>query len=108
MTGHPLVSRLLVPGEVLDTALEQEPGKGVLLEFPDNHARERFRWRCYALMSAEAKASRRELDPASEGWGKHPWEGVMIGRRSKLKLWIGRGLDTEVTVVEGVTQEAED
>ncbi len=94
------------PREVLDAAYAQPEGQGVLLEFPDTAARERFRWRCYAVMSAEAKTSRKELDPLSDGWGKHPWQSVSIKRRDKLELWVGRDLGIKVTT--GVTQEAED
>ena len=96
------------PREVMDAAFAQPDGQGVLLEFPDFASRERFRWRCYAVMSAEGKASRRELDPSSDGFGKHPWQGVSVERRARLKLWIGRGIDIPVKMTEGVTQEAED
>jgi hypothetical protein len=95
------------PKEVLDAALAKPPGIGTFLFFPSEEDRERFRWRCYAAMSAEARASRRELEPISEGWGKHPWGDVMMSRRGETVLWIGRRVDNPVRVVEDVPAGAD-
>ncbi len=92
----------LEPREALDLALEQKPGCGINILFPSYYERERFRWRCYSTMSAEAKTSRRELAPESAGWGKHSWGDVRLVKVSAHSLWIGRKVDKEVIVVEGV------
>ncbi len=93
---------VLDPRQVLDKAVGCQPGEGVKLSFPNSPDRDRFRWKCYGTMSAEAKASKRELDPESEGWGKHSWEGVMILREGELDLWIGREAFDDVVMTENV------
>ncbi len=99
---------VLDPREVLDIALGQPPGVGLSLTFPTREARDRFRWRCYAAMGVEARQSKRELSPVSPGWGKHPWQEVVIKRKRDLVLWLGRTLDTEIVLVEGVPETEEE
>ncbi len=99
---------MIEPKEALDRALEHEPGQGLDLLFQGPWDRERFRWRCYAAMSAEARASRRELEPTSEGWGKHPWGDVTLLKSGDNGLWIGRRVDNVVEVVEDVPLREED
>ncbi len=94
--------------EVLYRALSHKPGSGVKLCFIHPAERDRFRWRCYAAMSAEVRASKRELEPSDPEWGTHPWQEISVLRQGKLDLWIGRALDNEVQIVEGVPREAED
>ena len=96
----------LDPKDVLDAALAHPCGMGALFEFENEEERERFRWRLYAAMSTEARLSRRELDPTSRGWGRHPWDDILISRRGKGALWIGRSLDKAVKVTQDVPQEA--
>ncbi len=95
------------PKDILDRSLGKKPGYGLRMTFQTQKDRERFRWRCYAVMSAEAKISRRELEPTSAGWGKHPWQDVEVSRIGKLTLWVGRRVDVETIIVEDVSQEAE-
>ncbi len=96
------------PKDILDRCLEKKPGCGLRMTFQTKKDRERFRWRCYAAMSAEAKTSRRELERTSAGWGKHPWEDIEVSRVGEMTLWIGRRVDVETIIVEDVSQEAED
>ena len=101
----------LDPNEVLDNALAHPTGMGALFEFINEEERERFRWRLYSAMSTEARLSRRELDPTSAGWGRHPWGDILVSRRGKCALWIGRRLDKAVKVTQDapgvqVTQDA--
>ncbi len=98
----------LIPSVILDRVLEQPVGEGILLEFPNKEDRERFRWRCYAAMGVETRRSIRELDPSSPGWGKHPWQGVVIKRQGDYQLWFGCALDTEIVLVEGVPETEEE
>ncbi len=96
------------PKEALDLALAQPPGQGINIIFSDAEDRNRFRWRCYSAMSAEVRASRRELEPTSAGWGKHSWEDVRMVQVKARSLWIGRRVDKEMIVEEGVPLEKEE
>ncbi len=91
----------LVPKEVLDRALGQEPGVGLPIEFGSIAERDAFRWRLYAAMGADARRSRREDDGADPGWGRHRWGAVRIERLGATALWIGRTVP--VTVGAAVT-----
>ncbi len=98
---------MIEPKEALDRALELSPRDGLNLSFRSTGDRERFRWRCYSAMSAEARASKKELEPTSTGWGKHPWGDLVISRHG-LNLWITRRVDIKVKVVKNTPLGAED
>ena len=78
------------PVELLDRALAQPPGVGEPIEFHTCAARESFRFRLYAAMSADARRSIRLDDPGGPVWGQHRWGAVRIERLGATVLWIGR------------------
>ena len=84
------------PVELLDRALACAPGVGAPVEFNSQRARDSFRWRLYAAMSADARRSRREDDPVASDWGKHRWGAVRVERLGDTALWIGRESEFKV------------
>ncbi len=98
---------MLIPKEVLYRALGFDPGKGMRISFSDKAGRERFRWRLYSAMSAEVRASKKDLPANDPEWGTHPWMDVAIHCQGERSLWLGTEVDNEVQVEEDVPREEE-
>ncbi len=99
---------MLKSKEVLYRALGFDPGKGLRINFPTIAMRERFRWRLYSAMSAEVRASKKDLPANDPEWGTHPWMDVVIHRQGDYMLWLGTEIDNEVYVEEDVPLEKEE
>jgi hypothetical protein len=88
------------PSEVLDRAIANGVGKGVLLSFPNPPEARHYRMRLTSTCAAAANRSMQELDPSDPAWGKHPWQGVSFITQGERRLWVGVLADPEME--EGV------
>ncbi len=77
------------PLDTMNKVLLMDPGMGIRLGFKDPKERSRFRWRCYAIMGAEAKRNR-ELKPSDPYWGRHSWDELTLRFVGETDIWIGK------------------